>query len=43
MIRLSALFSYEAVPLIRAVKRISSIQFEWLMPTALGIVLFRGR
>jgi len=30
MIHLSALFSYESVPLISAVKRISSVQFEWL-------------
>lgn len=30
MIRLSALFSYEAIPLVNAIKRISSIQFEWL-------------
>ncbi len=30
MIRLSALFSYESVPLVSAVQRISSIQFKWL-------------
>ncbi|MGC9053219.1 MAG: MqnA/MqnD/SBP family protein [Candidatus Hydrogenedens sp.] len=35
MICLSGLFSYEAVPLIRAVKRISTIQFEWLTLPAL--------
>lgn len=43
MIRLSALFSYEAIPLIRAVKRISSIQFEWLTLTALRDSFIQGK
>ena len=42
MIRLSGLFSYEAIPLVSAVKRISSVQFEWLTFNALCDSFVRG-
>ncbi len=43
MIRLSALFSYESVPFVNAIQRISSVQFEWLTYPILCDSFSRGQ